>query len=469
MASSAITKVNWGALSSKLKPETVAAVNSFRRRQADLQKTLDELKEANTSIDFESYRKILANKKVVADAEKAFAAFKPATYDLTEQLRIIQEQETKAVAAAEKTAAKINVELKELNELLTNIETARPVDQLTVEDVAHAYPELDNTVAKMAKRGQWIVPGYYERFGQFSIELNTTTNSTPTTIHRIDPSKLPPSSTSFLTFLAYLSFYISYHWRIFFNAINHWLFSNTPSTVKGSAAFTHSIVIVGDDFAYGFGDTSGLGTLPGVGRHLKGRLVFNQKVKHCWRVYNKGIVGSLSSDWVPASERNTEEGDSYFEKVFRGKPGADAEIVIILLGFNDVRAKLLNRSPVSAEQTLENLIKLCKVLRNMGKDVVISRISTWGDKAVLPLELVEENKERNEILGDWIETNELGVLKGPDLSAEGYDFKSPSFYYIDGVHFSTRGYAKYAKDLEDVMLNTIVKKEFASIRKELGI
>jgi F-type H+-transporting ATPase subunit d len=92
------TKVNWGALSSKLKPETVAAVNAFRRRQTDLQKTLDELKEQNTSIDFEHYRKILSNKKVVADAEKAFAAFRPATYDLSEQLRIIDQQEVKAVS-----------------------------------------------------------------------------------------------------------------------------------------------------------------------------------------------------------------------------------------------------------------------------------------------------------------------------------------------------------------------------------
>ena len=50
-----------------------------------------------------------------------------------------------------------------------NIENARPIDQLTVDDVSLAYPQLDSIVEKMSKRGQWRVPGYYEKFGEFSI------------------------------------------------------------------------------------------------------------------------------------------------------------------------------------------------------------------------------------------------------------------------------------------------------------
>ncbi|KAJ3218792.1 ATP synthase d subunit [Dinochytrium kinnereticum] len=168
-ARSAVTKIDWAALGSKLKPETLAAVNSFRRRHAELVKTVSELKEQSTTINFDQYRGVLKNQKIVNDAEKAFAAFKPATYDLSEQIRIIEQQEAKAIISAQKTQEKVNVELLELNELLTNIETARPVDQLTVDDVARAYPELDKTVEKMIKRGQWTVPGYYERFGEFQV------------------------------------------------------------------------------------------------------------------------------------------------------------------------------------------------------------------------------------------------------------------------------------------------------------
>ncbi|KAI9327243.1 hypothetical protein DFJ73DRAFT_632218 [Zopfochytrium polystomum] len=162
-----MSKVNFAAL--KLRPETLAGLNAFRRRHADLVKAHNDLLEQSTTVDFAHYRNILSNKKVVDDAEAAFKAFKPATYNLTEQLRVIDQQEAKAVAAAEKTALKINAEMKELKELLVNIETARPVDQLTVDDVAKAYPELDKIVEKMVRRGQWYLPGYYEKFGEFAV------------------------------------------------------------------------------------------------------------------------------------------------------------------------------------------------------------------------------------------------------------------------------------------------------------
>ncbi|TPX67200.1 hypothetical protein SpCBS45565_g03977 [Spizellomyces sp. 'palustris'] len=168
-ARSATARIDWGALGTKLKPETVAAISAFRRRHTELTKTVTELREQSATIDFEAYRKVLKNKKVVNDAEKSFNAFTPATYDLGEQLRIIESEQAKAVAAAQQTSKKVNAEVSELQVLLTNIETARPVDQLTVDDVAKAYPELDKTVEKMAKRGQWKVPGYYERFGDFIV------------------------------------------------------------------------------------------------------------------------------------------------------------------------------------------------------------------------------------------------------------------------------------------------------------
>ncbi|KAJ3027609.1 UNVERIFIED_CONTAM: ATP synthase d subunit [Siphonaria sp. JEL0065] len=165
----AAKRVDFARLAASLRPDTVAALNAFRRRHADLAKQIGELKEQTTAINFEQYRAVLANKKIVNDAEKAFAAFKPVQYDLREQLRVIDAQEVKAVAAAKATEAKINQELVELKDLLVNIETARPVDQLTIDDVVKAVPEIDATVEKMIKRGQWRVPGYYEKFGEFNV------------------------------------------------------------------------------------------------------------------------------------------------------------------------------------------------------------------------------------------------------------------------------------------------------------
>lgn len=71
----------------------------------------------------------------------------------------------KQVEQAQATASKIEAELKDLKATLKNIEDARPFDQLTVDDVVAARPEIGRTVDEMVKKGKWTTPGYDEKFG----------------------------------------------------------------------------------------------------------------------------------------------------------------------------------------------------------------------------------------------------------------------------------------------------------------
>ena len=129
----AAARIDWGALSSKLKPEAVNALNAFRRRHSDLTKTLNELNaSASRSVDLAPYRSVLKNQKVVVAAESALKTFKPATLDLPLQIRAIEQHEALAVEQASKTATTIKAQLADLDVLLSSIETARPVDQLKV-------------------------------------------------------------------------------------------------------------------------------------------------------------------------------------------------------------------------------------------------------------------------------------------------------------------------------------------------
>lgn len=160
--------VDWTAVSAKLKPETVASINAFRRRHTELQKLVTDLRDQNKQpINFDVYK--LKNKRVVEEAQRAWSGFKPAAYDLTTQLRVIGDHEGRAISSAQQTTQKMSVELEELKEMLDNIEQSRPIDQLTVDDVVKAAPEIEPTVEKMAKRSQWRVPGYYEKFGEFLV------------------------------------------------------------------------------------------------------------------------------------------------------------------------------------------------------------------------------------------------------------------------------------------------------------
>ncbi|KAH9265267.1 hypothetical protein BASA84_001744 [Batrachochytrium salamandrivorans] len=47
----AAARIDWSALSTKLKPETMASVNSFRRRHSDLLKTVTDRVSTKSHID----------------------------------------------------------------------------------------------------------------------------------------------------------------------------------------------------------------------------------------------------------------------------------------------------------------------------------------------------------------------------------------------------------------------------------
>lgn len=90
------------------------------------------LSELPTTVDFAHYRSVLKNQAIVDEIEKRFTSFKPATYDLNRQLKAIEAFEVEAIRNAEATKEKVDLELKDLDKTLKNIEEARPFEELTV-------------------------------------------------------------------------------------------------------------------------------------------------------------------------------------------------------------------------------------------------------------------------------------------------------------------------------------------------
>lgn len=83
-------------------------------------------------MDLEHYRSVLKNKAIVDEAAKLLKDFKPVTYDVNAHIKAIETFETSAVAKAKETVEKVDVELKDLQATLANIEDARPFEDLTV-------------------------------------------------------------------------------------------------------------------------------------------------------------------------------------------------------------------------------------------------------------------------------------------------------------------------------------------------
>lgn len=127
------------------------------------------LHDAPQDIDFGYYRSVLKNTAVIDEIEAAWKAFKPKTYDVSKTLAAINQFEAAAVKNAETTKAKVDAELQDLSMTLKNIEEARSFDQLTVDDVANARPDIDVRTEQMVQKGRWMPPGYKEKFGDLSV------------------------------------------------------------------------------------------------------------------------------------------------------------------------------------------------------------------------------------------------------------------------------------------------------------
>ncbi|KAL8889825.1 MAG: hypothetical protein Q9215_002967, partial [Flavoplaca cf. flavocitrina] len=168
---SAATKIDWTRITSSLglKGSTATSLQAFKKRNDDARRKLALLQSQPTSVDFSKYRSTLNNTAVVDEIQGHFSRFRPATYDVGRQLKAIEAFEGQAVKSAEETKGRVDEEVRALEKTLGNIETARPFDELTVDEVAAAQPEIDKRTEQLVSKGRWQVPGYKEKFGDLSV------------------------------------------------------------------------------------------------------------------------------------------------------------------------------------------------------------------------------------------------------------------------------------------------------------
>merc|ERR1711939_1063896 len=153
-ARTAVQKLDWAALPQKLglRGSTAQSLQTFKKRHDDARRRVQVLSEQPQTVDFGHYRSILKNQAIVDDIEKQMSSFQVKKYDVQRQ-----------------TKGKVDAELKDLEATLKNIESARPFEDLTVDEVVAARPETDEKVSSLISKGRWGVPGYNEKFGNMSV------------------------------------------------------------------------------------------------------------------------------------------------------------------------------------------------------------------------------------------------------------------------------------------------------------
>ena len=170
VAQQAARKVDFAKLikSLGLTGSTASSLTAFKKRHDEAKKEYIDLSSQSAEVDFNHYRQVLKNSKVVDEIERAVSSFQPVTIDVSKNLKNIEIFEQKAIENAQLAEKSVTKEIAELKATLKDIESARPFDQLTVDDVAKARPDLDDKTAYMVKNGKWVVPGYREKFGDLA-------------------------------------------------------------------------------------------------------------------------------------------------------------------------------------------------------------------------------------------------------------------------------------------------------------
>ncbi|KAF2155623.1 ATP synthase D chain, mitochondrial [Myriangium duriaei CBS 260.36] len=171
VARSAASKIDWARLGPQLglKGATLNALTSFKKRNDDARRRVQILSEQPTTVDFQHYRSILKNTAVIDEMEKQLSSFQPKKYDVDRQIKAIEAFEAQAVKSAEETKTLVDQQLKDLDKTLANIEGAREFEELTVDDVVAARPDIDEKVTQLVQKGKWDVPGYKNKFGDLSV------------------------------------------------------------------------------------------------------------------------------------------------------------------------------------------------------------------------------------------------------------------------------------------------------------
>ncbi|KAJ1891099.1 ATP synthase d subunit [Kickxella alabastrina] len=166
-----LTTINWPVINSVLSKHTeiTASLGAFRKGYEEAERQLLQLKESDRSVDFESYRRILKNSDIIDKLEKIANTQKIIKVDLADQLKTISAFEAKAVTSAELYVKETEANLADLSETVKNIDQARPITQLTVDDVVKAKPEIVQRTEDLVKQGKFTVDGYDERFPSLAL------------------------------------------------------------------------------------------------------------------------------------------------------------------------------------------------------------------------------------------------------------------------------------------------------------
>ena len=203
-----------------------------------------------------------------------------------------------------------------------------------------------------------------------------------------------------------------------------WIFRFFSNETAPNCASVGNLLIVGDDQAFGFGDSIFKKSI-GIASYLPFYLNKERKLKTNWKIYNFGYWATSSRDWLPSSK------SGLFSRIKVLLEDRSCSIVLLFIGGNDANFK------ITAQESISNIKSICSELSNLKALIFISTLPTWGDEG-LSSDLAKIRSDFNSRIKKMVNSQEiLGLNVGVDLGANNFEYRVLNLYIRDGMHFSS--------------------------------
>ncbi|RUS16965.1 hypothetical protein BC937DRAFT_90600 [Endogone sp. FLAS-F59071] len=290
-----------------------------------------------------------------------------------------------------------------------------------------------------------------------------------------------------------LFYIVYYYFHLGWLYYNRWIFDPRPNLKD---PHSHTIVILGDDNALGFGDWTMIGNPAGLAYKLPELIHKEPNIRQRWYVLNRGAWRKTSEEWLPESESllfvyllALDAAPLNKQNIFSlqkqtPKPTLlrttlaplkvrSADIFILIVGAEDVRTKI-----ITPQQTLYNIRAICDhILKHSTAarppTVYVTSVPTAGDDLLLDEVQRKKNEERNRLIKEWLKNPPANVCAGPIIDLSNFEYDRNDIYSKDRRHFNSHvcisGYYRVAKDFLLVMKSDMVKREFGVFKTQLGL
>ncbi|PVU97154.1 hypothetical protein BB561_000737 [Smittium simulii] len=215
----------------------------------------------------------------------------------------------------------------------------------------------------------------------------------------------------------------------------------------------HKIVVIGDQFGLGIGDTIFGNGLTGLCDKLLILLNSSYVVKLNWLLYNKAEYEAQSSDWLLSSPKKL------FQRLFEDPKYYNCEFVVVMLGSQDYIMHQTDNTTFTADKTFQNIVCIVEALERLGKRVVISFIpnpESWNLKKSKNIENCFAHQVNTKLMTKYQNSS---VTLGPLCDISNYKYFRSDFYEPFRPNFNKKGYKFYASEMFDVILPKVVKFE----------